>query len=233
MGKVIRVIKKYKICFIVGLIVILAIPCRRVFANNKKLIMVGDSRTFNMSNWVKTSVDTTFVAKSGEGYRWFVKDGIPKINKVLNKGDSIVIWLGVNDYRLASLGKYPYKKYASKINHLVKTTWKHCNVYVASVGYVDETRIKQFYNKYNRSNTKQIGSVPVKGISDYNKKLKQALDPDVHWINLKNVIGIKEKDRKTRDDIWVRRKDGRRDGLHYSPEKTQKIYDYIVAHISL
>ncbi|BBF42937.1 hypothetical protein lbkm_1623 [Lachnospiraceae bacterium KM106-2] len=235
MQKIIEGVKEKKRIYLgLFLTIIILIFCGKdVFATNKKLIMVGDSRTFNMSNWVKTSAKTTFVAKSGQGYQWFVKEGIPKINECKRKGDCIVVWLGVNDYRLAALKKNPYQLYAAKLNRLAKKEWKDCKVYVVSVGYVDEKRIQNYFHKHNRSNTKQIGKVPVKGIYDFNNKLKKSLNSKIKWIDIRDVIGIKENAKRTKANIWVTRKNGQKDGLHYSPAKTQEIYDYIVSHISL
>lgn len=196
----------------------------------RKLIIVGDSRTHNMSNWVNTSVPTRFVAKSHMGFNWLMDEGIGKVNAVKKPGDVIVVWLGVNDYFSNSLGGDTWSVYANKLNSLANYEWADCKVYVAAVGYVDRAKHIAFYGKDIRSNVTQLASGNrIHGIEEFNKKLKASLSSKINWIDTYGVIGIPNNDTAvTPDNIWYTRENGKKDGLHYGIEKTQEIYNYFV-----
>ncbi|HEX3077567.1 MAG TPA: leucine-rich repeat domain-containing protein [Lachnospiraceae bacterium] len=196
----------------------------------KKLIVVGDSRTYNMKNWVKTTVPTAFVAKSGQGYIWFVNEGIQSVNAIKNPGDTIVIWLGVNDYFANYLGGNSWSIYANEINYLARNTWSDCKVYVASVGYVDCTRMGSFYGTCIRSNVTSLANGNnIYGIRQFNWLLKDSLVDAVSWIDTNEVIGIKDTDFEvTPDNLWLTTPNGKKDGLHYGQSKTQEIYNLFV-----
>lgn len=196
-----------------------------------KTIIVGDSRTFNMSKWAKTDNNTEFVAKSCQGYTWFFDKGIGQVNNIANNGDTIIIWLGVNDYRAKKYKGKTWLNYANLINELYETDWKNYNIYVASVGYVDRNKIIKFYKKDNRSNISSIGTDNIKGIKAFNSNLKNNLASGIQWIDLSEVIGIPSSDKKTKKSLWLVKKDGKTDGLHYSKEMTQKIYDYFIEYV--
>jgi hypothetical protein len=203
--------------------------------NTNKLIIVGDSRTNNMKKWVTdTSIDTRFIAKVGQGYNWFVNTAIEETNNMLNPGDTIIVWLGVNDYYKSNLGDNPWRIYAKKLNELVNNDWKDCNVYVASVGYVDRNLMKLYYKKDNGSNINQLNhGIRIKGIQAFNEKLRQSLDYSITWIDTFDVIGINEDDNGTDESIWVTRTNGKIDGLHYGVAKTQEIYEYFVSQVGI
>lgn len=230
---------KWGILCVISLMLIVSVTIyERTFRNyNGKLIIVGDSRTRNMSKWVKTSrLETRFVAKSGQGYEWFIKDGISQTTELAEPGDSILVWLGVNDYSLTNLydkyGKEPWDLYIEEINKLAKTEWAQYKVYVAGVGYVDPVRMKQFYKSDLMSNVNYLQNrVQIRGIHEYNRILKTHLAKNVKWINPMKVIGIRSDDYLTNKHIWVKRSNGSYDGLHYSKRVTQKIYNYFVRKV--
>jgi hypothetical protein len=197
---------------------------------DRKIIIVGDSRTNNMRRWVYTTVPTTFVAKCDMGYDWFIEEGVQTVNNMKNPGDVVIVWLGVNDYNWSRQGKEFWELYADKINRLAANEWKDCEVYVASVGYVDSIRINAYYGQKNRANSTQLleGS-KINGIKDFNQKLKEALSKEVSWIDTGKVIGIKDSDiHRTSLSLWYTRRNGSVDGLHYSEAKTKEIYKYFV-----
>ncbi|BCN30662.1 SGNH/GDSL hydrolase family protein [Anaeromicropila herbilytica] len=197
-----------------------------------KLIIVGDSRTRNMCKWVKTNdIETRFVSKPGKGYDWFISEGAAEATSIAESGDTILVWLGVNDYDMFSLySKYkkaPWELYTEAINKLAKTDWAKCKVCVAGVGYVDRGRIINYYGKDNRSNISSITNrLPINGIKGFNTYLKTKLDSNITWINTTSVIGIKASDNSTSSNLWLKRSNGLYDGLHYNKKTTQKIYDY-------
>jgi hypothetical protein len=203
--------------------------------NTNKLVIVGDSRTNNMKKWItETSIDTRFVAKVGQGYNWFVNTAIEETNNIISPGDTIIVWLGVNDYYKSNLGDNPWRLYAKKINELVKNEWKDCNVYVASVGYVDRNLMKAYYKKDNGSNVNQLNhGIRINGIKAFNEKLRQSLDYSITWIDTSEVIGINADDNGTDESIWVTRDNGMIDGLHYGVEKTQEIYEFFIDQTEL
>lgn len=197
------------------------------------IIFVGDSRTVYMSKWANPDENISFVAKNGEGFDWFLETAIPEVNTIKTAGDTIVIWLGVNDYCTLDLGINPWNAYSSVINRLANGNWSDCNVYVASVGYIDRGRIIKYYKKDTRSNASQMGdSAKVNGISDFNTKLYNLLDTNVvSWIDLEEIIGIIPYDISSDPGIWLTRSNKLKDGLHYSQEKTLEIYDYMLEAI--
>lgn len=197
------------------------------------IIFVGDSRTVYISKWADPDENISFIAKNGEGYDWFIETAVPEVNSIKTAGDTIVIWLGVNDYCSLHLGTNPWSAYASLINRLANGSWSDCNVYVASVGYVDRNRIIKYYKKDTRSNASQMGdAAKVNGICDYNKKLNNSLDSDlISWIDLEDTIGILPYDVSSDPGFWLTRSNKLKDGLHYSEEKTLEIYNYILEAI--
>lgn len=202
-----------------------------VLYSDNKLIIVGDSRTNNMSKWVKTSVNTEFISKEGEGYVWFCDEAIKKVNSIKKPGDVILIWLGVNDYNSDKLGDKSWAKYADKINELADNQWKNCKVYVAEVGYVDSNLMKKYYGIKTKSNVTQLYTgTKIKGIRQFNSKLKVSLNDSVTWITTNSTLGIQSNDNKQtyQTDIWITKSNGKKDGLHYGKEITQKVYDYFV-----
>lgn len=201
----------------------------RITSGNK-VIIVGDSRTKNMSNWVTQKVATAFVARSGQGYHWFVEDGIKEVNAIRKPGDIIIIWLGVNDYYSDLKSKHRYSLYAKKINELAKKEWADSKVYVAEVGYVDKDKMVAYFGVQTRSNvTRQKTGNHIAGIREFNAKLKASLNKEITWISTSKVIGIPANDKtSTPPSMWDTRKYGKKDGLHYGREKTQEIYDYFI-----
>lgn len=199
---------------------------------NNKLIIIGDSRSNNMSKWIIPSVRTEFVAEAGQGYQWFVQEAIDEVNEIKNPGDTIVIWLGVNDYYSNILGGNTWTMYANIINSLAVNEWSDCKINVAAVGYVDRTRMLAYYGKDTRSNVTPLdGGNGINGIQDFNLKLKESLCKKVSWLDTYRVIGINANDTdRTPEDIWYTRANGQKDGLHYSESKTQEIYDFFVAN---
>lgn len=198
------------------------------------LIIVGDSRTVNMSKWVTQSVPTEFVAKSGQGYAWFVNTAIDEVNRIKKPNDSIVIWLGVNDYFNNINNKSSWSAYAEKINELASNEWADCTVYVAAVGYVDRGKHIAYFGTDKRSNVTAINrGNKIKGIYEFNQNLKASLNSSIIWLDTYSVIGIKNSDKiTTPDDLWMTRKDGSKDGLHYGKTKTQEIYNFFVKSTS-
>lgn len=201
-----------------------------ILNQDSKLIIVGDSRTNNMSKWVTTSVTTQFVAESGKGYVWFVDMGIDKVNAIAKPGDTIIIWLGVNDYFSSTLGGDTWSVYADKINSLAANEWADCKLHYAAVGYVDRAKHIAYYGTDKRTNVTALTSGNnIQGINEFNENLKDELSSNITWLETYEIIGINDNDTEvTSNSIWLTRANGLKDGLHYGKAKTQQIYDYFV-----
>lgn len=228
--------KKFLLLSIVLILIITGILGKTVNASGK-VIIIGDSRTRNMSRWVKTSaMETRFIAKSGQGYEWFINEAAKEATGLAEKGDTILIWLGVNDYDASVLfdkyGKTPWELYVEAINKLAETDWADCKVCVAAAGYVDRGRMISFYGFDIKSNVTVINnSLPINGINGFNNYLKEHLDSSIIWFNPNEILGISDNDSTTRGHLWVKRSNGMYDGLHYSKVTSQKIYDYFVREV--
>jgi hypothetical protein len=229
------------VMFFVSLTLVSPIKASAKTSSNKtydgKLIIVGDSRTRNMSRWVRTSsVETRFVAESGKGYEWFISEGIDEVSEIAEAGDTVLVWLGVNDYNNISLynkyGKTPWELYTEIINQLSVNEWANLKVCVAGVGYVDRSRLITYYGVDSRSNVADIDeNLPISGIQGFNTYLKENLYTNISWLNPANIIGIASNDEPTRVNVWLKRSNGLYDGLHYNKATTQKIYDYFAKQI--
>lgn len=96
---------------------------------NRKLLMVGDSRVLYMSSWCADS-DVRYIAKSGVGYNWLSSSSIQnQIASALDGNTDIVVWIGTNDYDYINSKYIPY--YRSIIPE-----WKEkgANVYLVGLG---------------------------------------------------------------------------------------------------
>ncbi len=199
-------------------------------ANKNRLIIVGDSRTYNMCQWVSATNQTVFIAKNGQGYLWFEEEAVNKVTKLVKAGDSIVIWLGVNDYFQNMKGQDSWKVYAEKINNLSENEWSGCKIYVASVGYVDRNRMLDYYGKVTRTNITRLDrNRKMKGIKEFNESLCKNLSKNITWLDTYEVIGIDHSDSNyIPEDIWATRTNGQKDGLHYGQAKTKQVYDFFI-----
>lgn len=110
---------------------------------NNNTIFVGDSRIQSMKNY-NILTDSNSVFSNGGTLNWFNGNSIISdsncssnaVNCVSNKlkeNDNIVIWLGINDID-------NYEVYYNKYYNLAKGEWKNNNIYIVSVGYVDESK---------------------------------------------------------------------------------------------
>lgn len=231
MGKCIaRKIMRATVMIVLILSTSIPTTAAEVNENRNRLIIVGDSRTYNMSQWISTNNCTLYVAKNGQGYNWFEEEAINKVNKLVKAGDSIVIWLGVNDYYQDIHGQDCWKAYSEKINNLSANEWSDCKIYVASVGYVDRNRMIEYYGKVSRTNSARLaGNKKIKGIKEFNERLQKGLSKNITWLDTYEVIGIDHGDSTyIPKNIWATRGNGEKDGLHYGQEKTKEVYDFFV-----
>ena len=89
-----------------------ALPARRI-------ILVGDSRTEGMYQYVGSKSGVIWSYKSSMGLTWMKSTGIPKIESKIRQNTAVVILMGVNDV----LDLWQADNYASYLNSKAKT-WK-------------------------------------------------------------------------------------------------------------
>ena len=175
-------------------------------AQKERVILVGDSRISLMKDTVETSVPTEFLGKSREGYEWLYRQGVSEVNKIRKPGDKIVIWIGTNDYWNS------FNEYVKLFSKLSKEAWKDNKVYVVEVGFINMNMEMKYYGYQKRSNV---------AINNFNNKLRLSLSKKISWIKINHLLEI------SKSGTWGNRKDG----IHYSPETSQKIYNQIIGSI--
>lgn len=126
-------------------------------------IYIGDSRTVGMNNALEyNNVNTEnefFVAKVGEGYRWFTDKALGKVDDILDENSEIDDWnivinLGINDL-------HNVNKYIDKYNELINNEYSDYTLYLVSVNPVDEML---------------CSSVNNSSIKEFNEKIKNSVD---------------------------------------------------------
>lgn len=138
--------------------------------NAADIIFVGDSRFVQMKKSVGQN-PYTWIAATGQGYKWFNETAVAKIDDCVGNGSKIVINLGVND-----LGNL--QKYLTLVNAKAEEwTSKGATVYYSSVNPVSEYRY-----------------VTEEQVENFNSQLQSGLSENVHWIDSHsylNSIGYK------------------------------------------
>lgn len=177
-------------------------------------MFVGDSRMNFMRMYNIVNNDNSVYA-GAMGYYWFVgsasstyaadtynckNDGIECVNdKIWGKPHNIVIWLGANDPDNAA-------KYYNKYYELASGDWKNNNIYVVSVGYVDDSR-----SEYVQNNQ----------IDEFNKYMQEKINGS-GLNNLKYLdLGFDAKEMA----------DGTIDGVHYGDSFSKQIYNKILGEL--
>lgn len=182
----------------------------------RETLYLGDSRTQGMLLSGAIDEEKT-VYGVGYGYKWLTGQGefnskkTNAMNGAINgleskmqadKSYNIVIWLGVNDYRWVSSETY-YQEFSD----LANGRWKNHQIYIVSVGPVDDSKATTVNNS---------------GINDFNKALKEKIDnsaiENLNYIDL----GLTSE--------LISKYDGA--GLHYGVSDCQNIHEIISKAIS-
>ena len=177
-----------------------------LISNINGTIYVGDSRIRGMLNSGAIESNNT-VYGVGYGYNWFIGEGrfsqeytnatsgaqVAINSKIRNGKYNIVIWLGVNDYRYNSAQVY-YDKYYE----LATGEWSDHNIYIVSIGPVDDDKattvdnagIDNFNNEMssliNNSNANNLHYI------DINYSIQSYDQMGLHYGN-SDYINIKEQ----------------------------------------
>ncbi len=178
----------------------------------EETIFVGDSRTNQMR--LNGIIDDNYtVYGGGLGYLWFVGDGtfsasltnypsggINGVNAIINEGTSynIVIWLGVNDL-------FNINSYMSIYEELAQGEWSSHNIYIVSVGPVNDA----------------LASVTNASIDTFNDTMENF----VATSGLNNLFYIDLEYSQDSIEYY----DG--EGLHYGASDYQAIHDIIMDNL--
>lgn len=190
----------------------------------KRYVFIGDSRTVGMHNarhGDKAQSESTenggagmsataangkkelWFAKGSTSYSWFESDAVPFLDKSIQSGDAIIIWMGVN-----GLSQAP--SYASLVKEKAPD-WiaKGASVYYVSVGPIDDAAARNA--GYPEVDTDA-------NVIKFNTQLKAALGSgsSTTYIDLHGEIGTG----------FVAT-----DGIHYDPDTYNRIYDIIISHV--
>ena len=169
--------------------------------NSSKVIFVGDSRTVQMRNYLRTN--DTYVCLGSMGYNWFVSTALPEVNAVKKPGDIIVMNFGVNDL-------YQINNYIAEMNYLIENDWSDCTVYYMSV------------NPVNDAKTATYGGVTNAGVESFNQALINGLSDKIRWIDTYSAsLGAINTDASKSDAM----------GVHYSADIYQLYYDMVQQRI--
>ena len=118
-----------------------------------QVIFVGDSRTVGMGKAEAHQDDRcTYVGESGEGYRWFIEDGIDLMDQAIRKHprSPVVFNLGVNDC--------DHIEAYIEVYHEIEKGYPDTSFYYMSVNPV----------------TEESPHVPLEDILEFNRQLKAA-----------------------------------------------------------
>lgn len=177
----------------------------------KEILYLGDSRTRGLLVSGAIEEDKT-VYGEGYGYRWLIGDGkfsssrtnspkgaIDGIENLMRDGQKydIVIWLGVNDLNGIDANQY-FEVYKA----LAEDEWQNHDLFIVSVGPVDDARSKYAKNR---------------NITKFNEDLQSLVEnsgiPNMHYVDL----GL--------DKNSIRKFDSA--GVHYSSKDSLEIQNII------
>ncbi len=163
-------------------------------------IYTGDSRIrrLNLTIGMDELCDTWVVCKSGMGYNWFVKEGLPQINKIMEKEDYIDEWVIISGWGVNDL--WDIDTYINKYNSLIKTKWKKCKLYLMSVNPVNGNMTAKY-----------------RSISYFNSKLKK-------FTEARKIKNIYYADTYS---VMMKKGFATIDGLHYTESTNRLIYKTI------
>lgn len=211
-------IKNY---FILSLILIIGMICsvlpigsmQKVYAADKKVILLGDSRTVGLyatlhnSAWQELNRvedgDKVWIAKVGMGYSWFEQTGMVEANTYLQNGNcKLVILMGANDvYSSSNADKY--LNYLKSNEDLLTTNGNE--VYFASVGPMGHNNGGSETNYKNLSNSESV--------EPFNTKIRSGLPSGMYYMDLYSKM--------TSEGYSTA------DGLHYDNNTNKSIYNMI------
>ena len=143
--------------------VISAVPAR---AEERQMVIIGDSRTEDLHNTVADS-GCVWSYKVGAGISWMMEEGAPAVDRYIGDTSAVVVLLGVNDCAYPGTADL----YISYINERAADwTGRGADVYYVSVTPVDESIIRD-----NATNA---------GILTWNRIMSEGLSGDIHYVDI-------------------------------------------------
>jgi len=121
-------------------------------------IYTGDSRIrrLNLTINMKGMKDTWVVCKSGMGYAWFKKYGLPEIARLMKEKKYIDRWVIISGWGVNDL--WNTETYLKKYSALMKNKWKRTDLFLLSVNPVDGRMIYKYRSipSFNESLVKYV-----------------------------------------------------------------------------
>ena len=175
--------------------------------------MIGDSRFARASRMGIKMNNTEYIAASGQGYDWLIREGWPRLmEQVMNSTEegksAIVINLGVNDL-------LNYKKYIRFVNKdMLDFAHKYqCDVYYVSVNPVNEEKYSYHSQKLKTKNNRLI--------NQFNRELVSQLSLGVKYIDTNTYLMRKFNSKELTIE----------DGIHYGFRISNAIFDQIMMNV--
>lgn len=185
----------------------------KVYASSNSSIWIGDSRGVGLSQTVVTD-DYEFIAKCGMSYSWFNYDAIPRLQSYLNSNPNrtVVINMGVNDCaNICCGGNSTVNKYIEDINKLIKK-YPSTHFYYLSTNPVDGD-YPSSYSSTGYIDKDELNDI----INEFNALMKNRCNAT--YIDCNSYL--MEEGFSTFD------------GIHYTSETYQDIYNYTERYINL
>ena len=135
-------------------------------SSERRIILVGDSRTEGMHQYVGNKSGIIWSYKSSMGLTWMKSTGIPNIESKIRSNTAVVILMGVNDV----LDLWQADNYASYLNTKA-SAWKKkgADTYYVSLPPVDDSK-----DKYEKN----------KNIKAWNTRIKGKLSANVTYVDI-------------------------------------------------
>lgn len=197
----------------------------------KKVIFVGDSRTYLMKNTMTSQFDdsvtenVSFVCQSGAGLHWLKNTGTPKILSELKKAGTkgkpvaVIFNFGVNDLRYEDGRDMDVNdvlsRYVSYMKQLAATLKsKNCKLFYMSV------------NPINSSMSKYKGRRKEEDLQAFNQGIKTKLKGTYQYLDSYSYL---YKEGYGTQSFWNPNLD---DGVHYTAQTYKRIYRYCIKRIN-
>lgn len=197
----------------------------------KKVIFVGDSRTYYMEHVLKSQFDdkvtknVSFISLSGIGLDWLKWSGVPELMEELQasstqgKPVAVIFNMGVNDLKHNDGENLDvnsvisnYVSYMKEIAPILKA--QNCKLFYMSV------------NPINSSMLKTKGQRKEEDIQAFNQGIRTGLKGSYRYLDAysylyKNGFGTENAKRPGADD-----------GIHYTSKTYKRIYRYCIKQIN-
>ena len=136
----------------------------------RRIILVGDSRTEGMHQFIGEKKNVIWSYKSSMGLTWMRSTGVPRIESQIRSNTAVVILMGVNDV----LDLWQADNYASYLNERA-AVWKKKG---AETFYVSLTPVDDKKDKYEKN----------ADLIAWNTRIKKKLGSNVTYVDIFNKM---------------------------------------------